>query len=264
MQTELVVDGIAVHIDGAGPSTIVMLHGWPDTHEIWERQVQHFKTTHRCVRFTLPGFDDPATQGRTVGELAELISQVVDEVSPHDRVTLMVHDWGCVFGYHFAALHADKVARIVAVDVGDTNSAAFSRALGLRAKAMILAYQMPLALTWYLKGPLGNYLARRIARFLRCRADEASIHAGMSYPYAMRWMGALGGLAALRGPTQLRCPIFYAFGLYKPFQFQSEEWLQRLAATEGCKVEAFKASHWVMVDRADQFNSAVSEWLALN
>nr|WP_298146561.1 alpha/beta hydrolase [uncultured Pseudomonas sp.] len=263
MQSQLIVSGIPVHIDGDGAETIVMLHGWPDTHEIWAHQVQHFKSTHRCVRFTLPGFDNPATRGFTASEIAELILRVVNEVSPNGKITLMLHDWGCLFGYHFVALHAHKVARVVAVDVGDASSAAFSRGLSLREKLMIFAYQMPLALTWYMKGAMGNYLARAIAKFLRCKADEASIHAGMSYPYAMRWMGALGGLGALHGATQLECPIFYAYGLYKPFQFQSEEWLQKLGATAGCKVASFKSSHWVMVDCAEQFNSAVSEWLSL-
>ncbi len=264
MDSKLVASGIPVYIDGDGPDTIVMLHGWPDTHEIWEQQVQHFKTTHRCVRFTLPGFDDPETRGFSVSEISKLILHVVDEVSPNVKVILMLHDWGCLFGFHFAALHAHKVERIVAIDVGDASSPAFVRGLSLRAKLMIFAYQMPLALTWYMQGAVGNYLARAIARFLRCKADESSIHAGMSYPYAMRWMGALGGLKVLAGPTQLKCPIFYAYGRYKPFQFQSQEWLQKLNANTSCKTALFKSSHWVMVDCAESFNSSVSEWLSLN
>lgn len=263
MHSELIVSGMPVYIDGDGPETLVMLHGWPNTHEIWERQVEHFKHTHRCVRFTLPGFDDPGTRGFSASEIVEHMLAVVNAVSPNGKVTLMLHDWGCLFGYHFAAVHTHKVARVVAIDVGDANSPAFSRGLGLRAKLMIFAYQMPLALTWYMQGAVGNYLARAIAKLLRCNADEATIHAGMSYPYAMRWMGALGGLKSLSGPTQLACPIFYAYGRYKPFQFQSEEWLQRLRVTVSCEVRLFKSSHWVMVDCAEPFNSAVSGWLSL-
>lgn len=263
MHSELNVSGIAVHIDGDGPDTLVMLHGWPDTHEIWEQQVQHFKHTHRCVRFTLPGFADPGTRGFSASQVVEQILAVVNAVSPNSKVTLMLHDWGCLFGFHFAARHPHKVERVIAVDVGDASSPAFARGLSTRAKLMIVAYQIPLALTWYVKGPVGNYVARAIAKFLRCKTEESTIHAGMSYPYAMRWFGALGGLKMLAGPTQLECPIFYAYGRHKPFQFQSEEWLQRLSVTAGCKAESFKSSHWVMVDRAEQFNSAVSEWLAL-
>ncbi|WP_296270847.1 alpha/beta fold hydrolase [Pseudomonas sp. UBA6323] len=262
MHTESIVSGIPVYIDGESPDIIVMLHGWPDSHEIWARQVQHFKRTHRCVRFTLPGFDDPKTRGFSISEITGLILRVVNQVSPNGRVTLMLHDWGCLFGFHFAATHPHKVARIVAVDVGDASSPAFKRGLSLRAKWMIFAYQMPLALTWYLQGPVGDYLARATAKYLRCKTDPASIHAGMSYPYAMRWMGARGGLKNLMGPTQLACPIFYAYGSYKPFQFQSEQWLQTLSTSPGCKVVLFKSSHWVMVDCAEGFNRAVSDWLA--
>ena len=50
------VDGIEVFIEGAGPP-IVMVHGWPDTHRLWDGQVEALKDCFRCVRFTLPGFD---------------------------------------------------------------------------------------------------------------------------------------------------------------------------------------------------------------
>jgi pimeloyl-ACP methyl ester carboxylesterase len=81
----------------------------------------------------------------------------------------MLHDWGCLFGVSFAALHSHKVVRVIAVEVGDVSSPAFAHGLSLRGKLMIFAYQVPLALTRYIKGQLGNYLARAIATFLRCR-----------------------------------------------------------------------------------------------
>lgn len=256
------IDDLPLFIDGDGPDTIVMLHGWPDTHDIWAQQVEHFKHSHRCVRFTLPGFDDPHTLGYTLSEITARILQVVDAIRPCGKVILMLHDWGCLFGFHFAALHGERVERIIAIDVGDVTSRDFQRGLSLRHKLMIFAYQMPLALSWYLKGAPGHSLARAIARFLRCKADAQRIHAGMSYPYAMRWMGALGGLDQLAEPARLQCPIFYAYGRYKPFQFQSGQWLQRIEADPRSRVLAFKASHWVMVDCAESFNSQVAEWLA--
>ena len=51
------IDGIAVHAEGDGADTIVMVHGWPDTYRLWDAQVDAFKAQYRCVRFTLPGFD---------------------------------------------------------------------------------------------------------------------------------------------------------------------------------------------------------------
>ena len=37
MNSALQIDGIAIHIDGPTEpaDTIVMIHGWPDTHRLW-------------------------------------------------------------------------------------------------------------------------------------------------------------------------------------------------------------------------------------
>lgn len=39
-----------------------MIHGWPDTHEIWQQQVDFFKNDFTCVTFTLPGFEKGDTK----------------------------------------------------------------------------------------------------------------------------------------------------------------------------------------------------------
>ena len=51
------IDGIAVHIEGEGPDTLLFLHGWPDTCRLWDSMVAALRPHCRCVRFTLPGFD---------------------------------------------------------------------------------------------------------------------------------------------------------------------------------------------------------------
>ena len=43
-----------------------MIHGWPDTHRLWDRQVAALQDRYRCVRFALPGFDASRT-GRPGG-----------------------------------------------------------------------------------------------------------------------------------------------------------------------------------------------------
>ena len=98
------VAGVEVLVEGRGSRSIVMIHGWPDTHRLWDPQVALFGERYRCVRFTLPGFDDRRTP--SLDELVETIRRVVEETCPGERVTLLVHDWGCVFGYQFALRHA--------------------------------------------------------------------------------------------------------------------------------------------------------------
>jgi pimeloyl-ACP methyl ester carboxylesterase len=80
----------------------------------------------RCGRhrgFGLPGFDlEKPPRATSLAQMTTLIADIADAVSPARPVQLLLHDWGCVFGYEFAAARAERVARIVSVDIGDYDS----------------------------------------------------------------------------------------------------------------------------------------------
>ncbi len=67
------------YIEGEGGDTIVMVHGWPDTHRLWDEQVAHLAARHRCVRFTLPGFGgERPRRGYSLDELVTTLQRVVE------------------------------------------------------------------------------------------------------------------------------------------------------------------------------------------
>lgn len=261
MSHEIEISGVTVHVAGDGPETIVMVHGWPDTHRVWSKQVAYFSAQYRCVSFTLPGFDSPKkSAGYSLEDVTNTIRQIVDSVSPDNKVILMLHDWGCIFGYQFAMLYPERVSRMIAIDIGDSNSPAFAQELTLKAKAMILAYQGTLACAWFIGGPLGGFLTRGMSKALKAKAEPQHVHAGMNYPYAIRWMRALGSFDSQR-QIEPACPFFYAYASRKPFMFQSQSWLEGLRRNPANMVQEFDCGHWVMIDRAEAFNAAVSQWL---
>lgn len=250
-----------VHIEGAGPKTIVMVHGWPDTYRLWDGQVAALADRYRCVRFTLPGFDiSQPKRAYTVDEVVDAIKRVVEEHCPGGRVTLLLHDWGCLYGYQFAMRHPQLVERVVGVDIGDGGSRAHLEELGWR-KIMVLAYQYWLALAWRIGGGIGDAMARAMARLLRCPTDPRTIGAQMGYPYAVRWLGAAGGFKGLRAFDTER-PMLFLYGEKKPLMFHSRAWLERMAAREGNRAIAFPTGHWIMVTRRETFNDALRKWLA--
>lgn len=258
----LSVDGVEIHIDGDHhPDAVVMLHGWPDSFRLWEATVAALRPHYCCVRFTLPGFDLAADPRPTaLDAMCEWLLAVVDKVRPGLPVTLLLHDWGCVFGYEFAARHPQRVSRIVAVDIGDHNGKALQRALTPVQGAQIFGYQLCLALAWKAGGNLGDRMTRRMARALRCRTDPAAIGWQMNYPYAMRWFGAFGGLAHA-APVRPACPMLYVYGTRKPFMFHSPEWLVWVGAQRGNAVRAMPTGHWVMVHQPQEFHRCVLDWL---
>jgi pimeloyl-ACP methyl ester carboxylesterase len=73
---------------------------------LWDATVDALKARHRCVRLTLPGFDPAlAPRGTTLAQMTATLQRVVDAVSPDAPVTLVLHDWGCIFGYEYAMQH---------------------------------------------------------------------------------------------------------------------------------------------------------------
>ena len=267
------IQGVDIQIEGKGSETLVMLHGWPDTLALWNDTVKALSDTHHCVRFTLPGFDANAPmQPKSLIEMVSFIHEVVNAVSPQKPVTLVLHDWGCVFGYEYAAQHPERVMRMVAVDVGDHNSHALLSSWTAKAKWGVFSYQIWLAVAWqiarWFASPgraLANRMTRYMAQALRCPSPLADMHSCMNFPYAMKWMGALGGFDKAANVLKLlptARPMLYVYGRRKPFMFHSPEWLEKIAAHPGSCVEEFDTGHWVMSAKPEMFTALLKEWLA--
>jgi cis-3-alkyl-4-acyloxetan-2-one decarboxylase len=260
--------GTDVLIEGPenGP-VLLFLHGWPDTRELWQQQVDAFKGQYRCVRFTWPSFvAGQANQSRSFAEHLALVDAVVDRMGGGKPVTLVLHDWGSIFGQQYAAKHPTKVCRMVVMDVGDYNSGAYVRSLSTTAKLGAAGYQLILALTWVMGQRLGLHgladaITRKMARLLHAPGAAQSIHNGMNLPYAMTWFKTLGGFKGDVKLKQPSHPMLYLHGLKKPFQFQSPRWLETVAAQHGGKVVSLDTGHWLMLKRVERVNEAMRDWL---
>jgi pimeloyl-ACP methyl ester carboxylesterase len=236
-------------VEGAGPKTVVMIHGWPDTHRLWDSTADALKAHYRCVRFTLPGFEPGAAKrAYPFDELMELLRKSVEPFAP---VTLLLHDWGCLFGYQFAMRHPEMVERVIGVDIGDAGSRQHLAEIGASGKLKIIAYQVWLALAWLIGS---DAMARAMARFIRVPAGR-EVRAQMGYPYAMRWFGVAGGFKGLR-VFKPHCPMLFLYGERKPVMFHSRAWAESVGG------RAFPTGHWIMVQQPGEFNAVLLDWLA--
>jgi pimeloyl-ACP methyl ester carboxylesterase len=199
------------------------------------------------VRFTLPGFDAGPRRAYPFEALMETLRSIVGG----ERVILLLHDWGCFFGYQFAMRHPELVERIVGVDIGDAGSRQHLAEIGASGKLKIVAYQVWLALAWFFGS---DAMARFMARLIRVPPGR-EVRAQMGYPYAMRWFGVAGGFKGLR-VFKPHCPMLFLYGERKPFMFHSRAWAARMQAV------AFPTGHWVMLQAPEAFNQAVLTWLA--
>ncbi|HSU03422.1 MAG TPA: alpha/beta fold hydrolase, partial [Nocardioides sp.] len=85
--------------DPAGP-VVLMVHGWPDTHRVWDGVAEHLGDEVRLVAYDTRGQGESVMAGSdehfTLDLLADDLLAVVDAVSPDRPVHVVGHDWGSV------------------------------------------------------------------------------------------------------------------------------------------------------------------------
>jgi NAD(P)-dependent dehydrogenase (short-subunit alcohol dehydrogenase family)/pimeloyl-ACP methyl ester carboxylesterase len=92
---------IAVYEQGTpdGP-TLVLAHGWPDSHLLWDSVVPLLTDRFRVITYDNRGSGASSVPKRVaeygVGHYADDFSAVIEELSPHRRVHVLGHDWGSV------------------------------------------------------------------------------------------------------------------------------------------------------------------------
>ncbi|MCF4172144.1 alpha/beta fold hydrolase [Vibrio sp. McD22-P3] len=261
MEQRQVIEGIDVHIEGEGAHTIVMIHGWPDTYRLWDHQLERFKSRYRCVRFSLPGYEHrQPRQYYDLNTMLMLFDSIIDRISEGKPVTLLLHDWGCVFGYQYAMRNPEKVERIIGVDIGDASSKDLQ--LSAKAKVVLLGYQLWLMLAWNLGGKLGDWMTRKMAHVFGAPGEASRIHSGMNYPYHWRWSSAFMRRELGTIPLDIQVPFLFIYGREKVGMFHSKSWQRKMANIEGNKVVGLSTHHWVMAEQPETFNRIVEQWLA--
>ncbi|WP_026313554.1 SDR family oxidoreductase [Actinomadura flavalba] len=97
-------DGVdlAVFERGAGP-VVLLLHGYPDTHAVWDDVAELLATGHRVITYDVRGAGESSRpRGRDAYRFEHLMADlraVLDAVAPGERVHLAGHDWGSIQGW---------------------------------------------------------------------------------------------------------------------------------------------------------------------
>ena len=80
--------------------TLVFVHGYPDTHAVWDRVIDRLADDFHCVSFDVRGAGASArprpTRAYRLSRLAADLIAVIDWASPDAPVHLVGHDWGSI------------------------------------------------------------------------------------------------------------------------------------------------------------------------
>ncbi|MEZ5565937.1 MAG: haloalkane dehalogenase [Gammaproteobacteria bacterium] len=101
---------------------IVFLHGNPTSSYLWRNIMPALESMGRCVAPDLIGMGDSdkltssgperLRKQYSFSDHYRYLDALLDELNLGPRVTLVLHDWGSALGFHWARLHAERVAGI--------------------------------------------------------------------------------------------------------------------------------------------------------
>lgn len=93
--------------------TIVLVHGYPDSKEVWSEVARRLADRWHVVFYDVRGHGrstapKPLRGGFTLEKLTDDFLAVVDAVSPDRPVHVVGHDWGSVQSWEFATVERTK------------------------------------------------------------------------------------------------------------------------------------------------------------
>ncbi|GAA3060796.1 SDR family oxidoreductase [Actinokineospora globicatena] len=96
-------DGVELAVfsegDPASP-TILLVHGFPDTHRLWDGLAERLIGDYHVVRYDVRGAGASTAPRKTAEYRTELLAEdlfaVADAVSPNRPVHVVAHDWGSI------------------------------------------------------------------------------------------------------------------------------------------------------------------------
>ncbi|CAG0940719.1 partial Haloalkane dehalogenase, partial [Anaerolineae bacterium] len=107
------VQNVAVNCvdEGSGAPTL-LLHGNPDSSEMWGAVIAPMKSRYRCLAPDLPGYGCSAfivNFDTSLENMARWVEELVMNLGVTAPLNLVMHDFGAHFGLAWAIRHPDRV-----------------------------------------------------------------------------------------------------------------------------------------------------------
>ena len=242
---------IAVEDGGTGEPAVLFVHGNGGNRTQWATTVAHLRPKRRAIAFDLRGMGESAPDPRgdySVPAFASDVAAVADGLRLR-RFVLVAHSFGGAVACAYAGAHPDRLAGVVFADVaGDLTATPTDRVEGLR-RGLAPENYAQFTDAWFASILEKATPATREAVLQSLHATPRDVFTAASLAlYSFRLNDAL---ARYQGP---RLAIL-SYLAESPFA------IHRDAANFPVRVVA-DASHWLMMDRPEEFDRLLDEFLA--
>ncbi|MFE4330239.1 SDR family oxidoreductase [Streptomyces sp. NPDC056831] len=282
------IDLCVAELGDEGRPTIVLVHGYPDSKEVWTDVAGQLADQWHVVLYDVRGHGRstapaPLRGGFTLEKLTDDFLAVADAVSPDRPVHLVGHDWGSVQSWEFVTVRRtegriasftsmsgpslDHFGHWIKQRMTRPTPRRVGQLLGQGAKSwyvcMLHTPVLP-ELAW--RGPLGKQWPRILQRMEKVPAGDYPTPSLPGDAAHGAWLYRDNVRARLRRPrtdayahvpVQLITPtgdIFLSEKLYD----QLELWAPQLVR------RSLPGKHWVPRTRPDRIASWISEFVAAN
>ncbi|MCQ4211611.1 SDR family oxidoreductase [Streptomyces longispororuber] len=282
------VELCVVELGDAARPTVVLVHGYPDSKEVWSEVATRLADRFHVVLYDVRGMGRstapaPLRGGYTLEKLTDDFMAVIDAVSPDRPVHLVGHDWGSVQSWEFVTVKRtegriasftsmsgpslDHFGHWIKQRMKRPTPRKVGQLLGQGAKSwyvyMLHTPVLP-ELAW--RGPLGKRWPKILERVERVPAGDYPTPSLPSDAAHGAWLYRDNVRARLRRPredayahtpVQLITPLGDAFLSPKLYD-QLELWAPRLTR------RTLPAKHWVPRTRPDQLTAWIGEFVTAN
>ncbi|MFF6948345.1 SDR family oxidoreductase [Streptomyces iakyrus] len=268
-----------------GCPTVVLVHGYPDSKEVWSEVAGRLAGRFHVVAYDVRGHGRssaprPLRGGFTLEKLTDDFLAVVDAVSPDAPVHLVGHDWGSVQAWEFTTVQRtrgriasftsmsgpslDHLGHWIGRRVKRPTARRVGQLLGQGARSWyVYLLHTPLLpeLAW--RGPLGTRWPRvleRVEKVPRGGYPTASLpsdaaHGAWLYRDNVRpRLRAPRPDAHAHAPVQVITPLEDRF-LSQRLHDELEQWVPQLTR------RTVQAGHWIPRTRPDQLASWIDEFV---
>ncbi|MFI2413999.1 SDR family oxidoreductase [Streptomyces sp. NPDC018947] len=279
------VELCVAELGDAGNPTVVLVHGYPDSKEVWSEVAARLAGRFHVVLYDVRGHGrssapSPLRGGFTLEKLTDDFLAVADAVSPGRPVHLVGHDWGSVQSWEFVTVKRtegriasftsmsgpslDHFGHWIGRRVGRPTPRRVGQLLGQGAKSWyVYLLHTPVLpeLAW--RGPLGKRwpgILRRVEKVPGGDYPTPSLPTDAAHG---AWLYRDNVRSRLRhpradayahAPVQLITPLGDAF-LSEHLYDELEQWAPRLTR------RTLPAKHWVPRTRPDRLADWITEFV---
>ena len=243
---------------GKGPP-LVLVHGFLGSSDMWKPQINYFNKNYRVLAIALPGFGKSGKikSCNTIECMAKIIVNSL-KIKKIKRFNLLGHSMGGMVAQEMVKLVGDQIIKFVCYGTGPRGNmpGRFETIDQSRKKLKINGLESTvhrIAKTWFIEGEKAKY-------FYLCEqaGKQTSMEAADNGLAAMKKWSGIGNLKRIKNET-----LIIWGDQDKAYNYNQVETLKENITNSDFRI-IDGCSHNVHLEKPDEFNAIVSEFLKKN